>query len=210
LLFEESRRHVAARGSPLTLGKNHPQDHMKVFLFKPSNELLGKFSVEDIDQVAHELRKYAAQHPSIPAYSYVEASGRSWTIVCYEPFELKEGRIFPPAKIKEASPPLTPLEQQLELTKASKKAAKMNMLIGGLLCTGGITFTLLFMDDAQRRSREGGDGTYFIFWGAILWGALIFMKGALRMLLIPRIEPNKAVEPTTTSVMPRANERRTE
>jgi hypothetical protein len=68
---------------------------MKAFIFKPSNEFIGKLSVTSNDQLPDELKKFLAHAGPVPAYSYVEMSGRTWTVTGQEPLQLQEGRVAP-------------------------------------------------------------------------------------------------------------------
>ena len=49
-----------------------------------------------------------------------------------------------------------------------------NMIYGGLWCVGGTTVTVYTYESAA--SSPGG-GTYFVAWGAILFGGIQFVKG---------------------------------
>jgi hypothetical protein len=53
---------------------------------------------------------------------------------------------------------------------------RRDLLIGGLFLGGGLAVTLLTYEPA---SREGG--TYYVAYGAILFGALQFMRGIFRV-----------------------------
>jgi hypothetical protein len=45
------------------------------------------------------------------------------------------------------------------------------MLFGGLWMAGGAAISLITYQAAS------GGGTYFVFWGAVVWGAIDFIKG---------------------------------
>ena len=70
---------------------------MNAFVFKPSNELIGKFFVRDSDSIPDGLRRFLADHDPVPPDSYVELSGRKWTIASTEPCRLEEVLAAPPA-----------------------------------------------------------------------------------------------------------------
>jgi len=55
--------------------------------------------------------------------------------------------------------------------QAINEGAKKNMLYGALWCIGGIVFTVSSYSDANP------GGTFTIAWGAILFGAIQFIKG---------------------------------
>ena len=63
------------------------------------------------------------------------------------------------------------LEQQIK--QAKKERANKDMLYGALWCIGGIIVT------AITYSAASGGGTYVIAWGAILFGAIQFIKGVV-------------------------------
>jgi len=58
--------------------------------------------------------------------------------------------------------------------QAHRDVAGKNMLFGALWCIGGTLFT---MASYQMASEHSGGGTYFIAWGAILFGGIQFLKG---------------------------------
>ena len=64
---------------------------MKAFVFQPSNEFIGKFTVQNVESIPDEVRRFVASHDSVPLYSYVEASGQKWTIVNLDPLQLRTG-----------------------------------------------------------------------------------------------------------------------
>ncbi len=66
---------------------------MNAFIFKPSNESVGKIKIDTFDELLEKLAAFRASNPEFPTYSYIEASGRTWTIVSLDPLQLKEGRI---------------------------------------------------------------------------------------------------------------------
>lgn len=68
-----------------------------------------------------------------------------------------------------ASVVVTNLEQQIK--DAKKEKANRDMLFGALWCIGGIVVT------AVTFSAASGGGTYVVAWGAILFGAVQFIKG---------------------------------
>jgi hypothetical protein len=57
-------------------------------------------------------------------------------------------------------------------TNALRAAGKKNMLYGAVWCIGGILITALTYSAASQRG-----GTYFITWGAIIFGAVQFFRG---------------------------------
>ena len=59
-------------------------------------------------------------------------------------------------------------------TEAIREAGKKNMLYGALWCTGGIVVTVV------TYSTASGGGTYFVAWGAIVFGAIQFIRGLMQ------------------------------
>jgi hypothetical protein len=71
---------------------------MKVFVFKPTNALIGKFDIERLDTVRAGLERFSRTNPVGP-YDYLESSGRTWTVVeGSSGLELQEGRIQQPQR----------------------------------------------------------------------------------------------------------------
>ncbi|MEI6900821.1 MAG: hypothetical protein WCL00_13160 [Bacteroidota bacterium] len=65
------------------------------------------------------------------------------------------------------------LNHQEEKTSAGAR----NMIVGALWCIGGIIVTAVTYDAVKDTG-----GTYFVAWGAILFGALQFFKGVFQAL----------------------------
>jgi len=57
-------------------------------------------------------------------------------------------------------------------SEAIREAGRKNMLYGALWCIGGIIVT------AATYSAASPGGTYVVAWGAILFGAIQFFRGA--------------------------------
>lgn len=49
------------------------------------------------------------------------------------------------------------------------------MLVGGLICIGGILLTAITYSMVPKAG-----GTYVVFWGAVLFGGIRFLYGAFR------------------------------
>jgi hypothetical protein len=60
-----------------------------------------------------------------------------------------------------------------ENCEVSRAAAKRDMMVGGLWCGGGILVTAL-----TYKAASGG-GSYVVAWGAIIFGGIQFLRGAL-------------------------------
>lgn len=67
---------------------------MKVFVFHPSNEFLGKFDIPNIEALDSEFAKFADQ-TQVNAYDYLECDDRIWTVTEEsDGLSLQEGRVF--------------------------------------------------------------------------------------------------------------------
>ncbi len=100
-----------------------------------------------------------------------------------------------PTRPQKAAPP-----------KVTKESAQKNMMFGALWCIGGILMTAWGYSSVSR-----GGGTYFIFWGAIIFGGIQFFQGLMQYSSAPdamqdytndyqKIEENtqKQTDPTGT------------
>jgi len=69
---------------------------MKVFVFKPSNENIGKFKIDTFDEL-HSAFSTFAETRDVAPFDYLECSGRSWTVMKgVDGLELANGRSRPP------------------------------------------------------------------------------------------------------------------
>lgn len=66
---------------------------MTAFIFRPSNQLHGKIPFCDFSDLQREIQAFSAQKGPIPAFSYIEAQGRTWTILDSTSLEMVEGRV---------------------------------------------------------------------------------------------------------------------
>ncbi|MEI9946351.1 MAG: hypothetical protein WDN26_19285 [Chitinophagaceae bacterium] len=69
-------------------------------------------------------------------------------------------------------------ELQAAVAKQRKIQAKKDMMYGGGVCILGIVITAVTYSIASSGS---GGGTYFVSWGAILFGAIQFFRGVINM-----------------------------
>lgn len=142
---------------------------MKAFVFKPTDEFIGKFDVESLDDVPTELEKFLADKKAVPTFSYVEVSGKTWTIVSQQPFRLQDGTA------KERTTPEQPSDT------ASLPAGRIFRGIIGFIVGSGLTLMILAavfegMGSATGRhySPRGG-GWFFLIIGAGVGCARLFM-----------------------------------
>jgi hypothetical protein len=66
-----------------------------------------------------------------------------------------------------------------EFKKAKRNIGAKNMLYGALWCGGGLVVTGISYSMATSGS---GGGTYFVTWGAVIFGAYQFVKGLVQYL----------------------------
>lgn len=68
---------------------------MTAFIFKPSNEFHGKIQLSDVTDLQQKVQALRDAKGPIPAFSYIEVQGRTWTILDSNSLELVEGRVLP-------------------------------------------------------------------------------------------------------------------
>jgi hypothetical protein len=84
---------------------------MNAFVFKPTNDFIGKFSIRKLEDIPRELPGFLSAN-TVPLNSYVEASGHKLKIVSLAPLTLHDesGKEISMAVNPEASSPHSPLE----------------------------------------------------------------------------------------------------
>lgn len=162
---------------------------MTVFIFTPSAELLGKFDIESLDQIADKLADFAASSPVTP-YHYLECAGKTWTVMAgQDGLELEEGRLSPDAPNGQSSFASSPDEKLVPgqaaewLKKRYEKAyavAKVMVrfglglrVIGILVFVFGVFITVDYFDSKNQR-----DGVITLFASALV-GLLFDVLGML-------------------------------
>jgi hypothetical protein len=92
---------------------------MKVFVFSPSNQCIGKFDISDFEGITPAVESFIRTHPETKRLSYVECGPRVWTITNVSPFELQEGVVeekpLPPSLGTNLAPapiPINPIDKQ--------------------------------------------------------------------------------------------------
>lgn len=142
---------------------------MKAFVFKPTNEFIGKFDVASLDDVPTEFEKFLADKKVVAPFSYVEVSGKTWTIVSQQPLRLQDGTV------KERPTPEQPPDT------APLPVARIFRAIIGFIVGAGLTLVILAaifegMGSATGRhySPRGG-GWFFLIIGIGVGCARLFM-----------------------------------
>jgi hypothetical protein len=72
---------------------------MKAFVFTPTNQNIGNFSIQDPEKVPDAFQNFMLSNPPVPIGSYIEASGRKWTVVSQNPLQLLENSSSLPVAI---------------------------------------------------------------------------------------------------------------
>jgi hypothetical protein len=62
-----------------------------------------------------------------------------------------------------------------------QSAAKRNMVFGGILFAVGLMITV-----GSYSAAEGGGGRYVVAWGAMIFGAIRFIYGLVRLMTSKR------------------------
>ena len=83
---------------------------MNVFVFKPTNEFIGKFPVGSADGIQEGFQKFLGTHVVEP-YDYLECEGKTLTVMAgKDGLELAEGRLVQDAVAVEPLPGDVPAE----------------------------------------------------------------------------------------------------
>jgi len=134
---------------------------MKAFAFKPTNELIGKFTIQSFDQMPAALQNFLANKDPVPIYSYVEASGRKWTIVSQNPFQLREGVVMgqateqhPETVSGSQGSAQTPISENSQLVIMNRIRSYALVLVGVPL---GYILSYFFQPGAVRMFMSLGD-----------------------------------------------------
>ena len=99
----------------------------------------------------------------------VAQDGKNWVKI--RDLAGNEGFIDGTAKIKVIA----------EKARPTKALGKKNMLYGALWCIGGIVLTVV----TYSAATSSGGGTYFVFWGAVIFGGIQFVQGLIQFLTAP-------------------------
>lgn len=157
---------------------------MKAFVFKPSNQPVGKFDLQTIDDVTQALMKFGEVH-SIAPYYYVECSGRTWTLVSgADGLDLVEGRVMPPTQDFGASSDLKSKSDAMHRYSDAYLTASFIIGVGSFIQVVGIIFGLIsaipsFVGAANER---GGDVFFFAMIGIgciLVFGFGFYITGVI-------------------------------
>jgi hypothetical protein len=134
----------------------------RVFTIKKVSLLDNEAEVREQPSGAAPVVRRISKGQNFDLLEVVQGDGKDWVRVRDHIGAI--GLIPGNVKIRDVSAPVA----------AARPDASRDMLIGGLWCIGGTLVTLL----TYKAASEGG-GTYFVAWGAILFGGLQFLRGAI-------------------------------
>ena len=77
-----------------------------------------------------------------------------------------------------------------EAARITNALGKKNMLYGALWCIGGTIITV-----GTYTAASSGGGTYFITWGAIIFGALQFLQRLYQFVTAKKYETHPTLQP---------------
>ncbi len=126
---------------------------MKIFVFKPSNQLVGKFDIESPDHLQAEFKRYSSHQPVAP-YDYLECQNQIWTVTGdANSLELQVGRLYPPQQEIAASPSLLNSSSVASsvggVGNAPKKTSGVALFLTIVMCLGALFFTLYLTTDLK-------------------------------------------------------------
>ncbi len=111
---------------------------MKAFIFEPSNKFIGKLDVGSLDEIPDKVREFHVSNKSVPIYSYVEASGKTWTIVSLDPFQLDDGRVSPTPRQQSSSSSATSHDPAGTSAKLSKRYRDAYLVARTIVTVGSV------------------------------------------------------------------------
>ena len=149
---------------------------MKVFVFKPSNENIGKFKIDTFEELHKAFRAFAETRDVAP-FDYLECSGRSWTVMKEaDGLKLADGRLCPTTQrtLPESSKDVTPSRP----VSASRYPAlqTLSMIYRILAYVTGIVAVIIVILGLATIERGGA--------ALIIWGILGGIVGVVTNLAI--------------------------
>jgi hypothetical protein len=139
-------------------------------VFKPSGEFIGKFPVASEGELPEKLQELLGSNVRIPLRSYVEAFGQSWTVVGFNPIQLREG-----SAPQQARADASALKRKFK--SRSKEEGQRELGIGIALCIGGVAFSVASFFVAVGI----GSSKFLVASGAVFYGMFRIFKGCARM-----------------------------
>ena len=165
---------------------------MKAFIFKPSNEFIGKFTVENAEQVPEEFRKFVERNRFVPIHCYIEIADRRWTVMSIDPLRLQEGTEF-----------VTPRRDlHLEDTKCeSKTPPKMSTLTRCAIWSGVLTVGVPALWAALAEGIGGNFGLGLAWFGVLpmLFFVPLGVIVTLALSIAAMVAANKRADAATSA-----------
>lgn len=154
---------------------------MKVFVFKPSNQLIGKFEVSSLEmsELEEGFREFSKRQ-EVGAYDYLEASGKTWTVVDEEGgLGLQEG-LLPPKEANrqrvDAGPPTLESRYHRQYERAGF-ALNCGGILMFLAIVVGVVILCLTLSDRVLLST--GVSFFHALFAAAAAGIPIFIAGVV-------------------------------
>jgi hypothetical protein len=174
--IEEARDHIAS-------GSLHANDlawHEGAPDWAPLAQVVGTASPATAVDASAAVEPV---HPAQPSFVPARRDGAPAATLATAGLVAQEG---PTRKPIPEPPPASPIVPQAvrryssgvtDFTRHQRAIGIRNMIVGGLFCIGGIAVTYFSYEAAA--SSPGG-GTYFLAWGAIIFGPIHFIKGLIQ------------------------------
>lgn len=143
---------------------------MNVSVFKPNGELISRLEVASEEELPGKLQELLASNVRIPLRSYVQTFGQSWTIVGFNPIQLREGSAPEQARAQAST-------QHRKYKARSKEEGEKQVRLGVALCIGGVAFSVFSYFFAVGI----GASQFLVASGAVFYGILRIFKGFARM-----------------------------
>jgi len=146
--------------------RGYVEGNVKIFHIKPVTLLQDQAEVFSEPSAASTVKARYKKNARFLLTDNVSRDGKAWA------------KIRDPAGTEGFIDGGTRIKRIAEITKA---VGRKNMLYGGLWCVGGTVVTV----GTYWVAASSGGGTYFLTWGAILFGAIQFLKGLNQFLRAP-------------------------
>ena len=132
---------------------------MNAFIFSPTHEFKGKFSVDTENSLPQKFKEYSKYNRCLPN-DYIECGGKIWTIVSGSSgLELAEGRIVP---IDQLDPHNTAFNINIPIS-TSDKLPGFNILQSTVIVFGEVIMGANFLRDIAANFTDafgGRSGAY--------------------------------------------------
>jgi len=138
---------------------------VKIFHIKPVTLIQSQVDVYSGPSATSTVKTRYKKNARFSIVDTVSTDGKSWVKI--RDSAGTEGFIDGTTQIK-------------RLAEVTKAVGRKNMLVGGLWCAGGTVVTV-----GTYSMVASGGGSYFVAWGAILFGGFQFLKGLFQFMKAP-------------------------